>query len=600
LKIHMVKSGDTLYLIAQKYNVPLEDVITANPEIANPDEISVGMKVKIPVAPKLAAPVLEVIHQHTVLQGDSLWKLSKVWGVSLADMIAANSQLKNPNALLTGETVNIPKPGAAEIVHQHALAHAAMGKAHTGVIPSLIAKASTALKPITAQKPSTAVKPETSVMPAEMAPMPLPVAPPEAPPECPPVALPVAPPVMPPVVMPQVVMPQVVMPQVVMPPPETKPIYDHGYGYGYEYQANVNLFHQMPVPAVTALAPAEAQECPPEWGESLAGYGIGSLPGSIVGTIGSLPPLGGIPGMGGGIPGIHGMPGLGGMQGGHPGVPYGFPGELGGVQGGHPGVPYGIPGMEGGVQSGHPGVPYGIPGELSGVQGGHPGVPYGIPGMVGGVQSGHPGVPYGIPGMVGGIQGIPGIHYGLPGMAGGLQGGLPGTLGAIQGGLPGTTYSWPGMTHSHQNCNPCGGPQPWPATAVSPVSVSPAAEMVHPGAGYGYGYDYDNAGYGAAHMPPFTNAPTMVSPAAVQPGPGFAGYPTNLPVLPQASPVASVSNGYDDRREVDSLSLHSSDNEEGSFAKSPATNRKRVSKPKSKTVRFSNENRKVSLPWIKY
>ncbi|WP_233568201.1 LysM peptidoglycan-binding domain-containing protein [Cohnella faecalis] len=74
MKIHMVKKGDTLYLIAQKYNVSLEDVLKANPEIENPDVIDVGMKVKIPGPPTPA-----LLHQHIVQQGDTLWKLSKAW-----------------------------------------------------------------------------------------------------------------------------------------------------------------------------------------------------------------------------------------------------------------------------------------------------------------------------------------------------------------------------------------------------------------------------------------------------------------------------------------------------------------------------------------
>ena len=80
MKIHMVKQGDSLYLIAKKYNVSLEEIIKANPDISNPDAIEVGMKVKIPSPPKSA---IEVIHHHIVQQGDSLWKLSKAWGFSL-------------------------------------------------------------------------------------------------------------------------------------------------------------------------------------------------------------------------------------------------------------------------------------------------------------------------------------------------------------------------------------------------------------------------------------------------------------------------------------------------------------------------------------
>ncbi|MFF2156196.1 LysM peptidoglycan-binding domain-containing protein [Paenibacillus chitinolyticus] len=47
-------------------------------------------------------------------QGDTLWKLSKAWGIPLKEMIEVNTQLKNPSVLMTGETVYIPKKGHKE------------------------------------------------------------------------------------------------------------------------------------------------------------------------------------------------------------------------------------------------------------------------------------------------------------------------------------------------------------------------------------------------------------------------------------------------------------------------------------------------------
>jgi LysM repeat protein len=121
VKIYTVKKGDTLSGIAAKHGVTLQDLLQHNPGIQNPDVIDVGMKIKIP-ASKSPAPSGDWMHQHKVVQGDTLWKLSKAWGVPLADLIKANPQLKNPNVLMTGEIVNIPKPGwqaPAGGVHGH-------------------------------------------------------------------------------------------------------------------------------------------------------------------------------------------------------------------------------------------------------------------------------------------------------------------------------------------------------------------------------------------------------------------------------------------------------------------------------------------------
>ncbi|HEY8529251.1 MAG TPA: SafA/ExsA family spore coat assembly protein [Paenibacillaceae bacterium] len=139
MKLHVVKEGETLWGIAQKHGVSLDELIKANPQIQNPDVIHPGMKVKIPAA---AQPRPELIHQHKVKQGDTLWKLAKAWGIPLSTLIKANPHLKNPHVLLTGEIVNIPKvpghppqPQAAQPGHAPGYA-GAHGKADTSVKPA--------------------------------------------------------------------------------------------------------------------------------------------------------------------------------------------------------------------------------------------------------------------------------------------------------------------------------------------------------------------------------------------------------------------------------------------------------------------------------
>ncbi|WP_339292683.1 LysM peptidoglycan-binding domain-containing protein [Paenibacillus sp. FSL W8-0187] len=112
MKIYIVKEGDTLYELSKKYDVPLAKIIDANPQLVDPNKLDVGAKIKLPTEPvPVPGGSQPIIHKHTVKQGDSLWKLSKAWGVTLKEIIDANPQLKNPNALLVGEVVNIPSSG---------------------------------------------------------------------------------------------------------------------------------------------------------------------------------------------------------------------------------------------------------------------------------------------------------------------------------------------------------------------------------------------------------------------------------------------------------------------------------------------------------
>lgn len=166
MRIHIVKEGDTLYFLSKKYNVSLEKIISANPEIANPNQLTIGTKVKIPSAPVTTHPGGSILHQHKVVQGDSLWKLSKAWGVSLQDMIASNPQLKNPNALIIGETVFIPSGSSSapnvtttENLQEGNLVPPATGsQAHTG-------KKNTAPMPNYPQLPELPEMPEMPVLP---------------------------------------------------------------------------------------------------------------------------------------------------------------------------------------------------------------------------------------------------------------------------------------------------------------------------------------------------------------------------------------------------------------------------------------------------
>lgn len=115
MKIHIVKKGDSLYEIAKKNQVELDKLIAANPQIADPDKIEVGEKVKIPLANKpIPAPPSDYVHKHVVVQGDTLWKLSKKWNIPLKAIIDANPHIKNPSVLMTGDIVYIPNLTAGD------------------------------------------------------------------------------------------------------------------------------------------------------------------------------------------------------------------------------------------------------------------------------------------------------------------------------------------------------------------------------------------------------------------------------------------------------------------------------------------------------
>lgn len=44
---------------------------------------------------------------HRVVKGDTLWAVAKRWGLSLEELVALNPQIKNPNLIRVGEEVRV-------------------------------------------------------------------------------------------------------------------------------------------------------------------------------------------------------------------------------------------------------------------------------------------------------------------------------------------------------------------------------------------------------------------------------------------------------------------------------------------------------------
>ncbi|OGK17360.1 hypothetical protein A2774_04145 [Candidatus Roizmanbacteria bacterium RIFCSPHIGHO2_01_FULL_39_12c] len=125
-RTHTVVSGDTLYLIAEKYygsGENLTDIMTAN-HLSNSDLIEVGQKLVIPeVTPKF--PTTGTITEeaartekvgmkeeiYIVKQGDTLVTVAlQAYGDSYAwTKIAEANQLYNPNNLEAGTRLIIPR-----------------------------------------------------------------------------------------------------------------------------------------------------------------------------------------------------------------------------------------------------------------------------------------------------------------------------------------------------------------------------------------------------------------------------------------------------------------------------------------------------------
>jgi LysM repeat protein len=119
---YVVQQGDTMFSIARKFGIPLEVLIRANPQIRNPDMIMVGEIIIVPRGHREHHPDRRHDHRYdhhepgrryVVQQGDTMFLIAQRFAISLSELIAFNPQIQDPNVLVPGQIVHIPKSGGA-------------------------------------------------------------------------------------------------------------------------------------------------------------------------------------------------------------------------------------------------------------------------------------------------------------------------------------------------------------------------------------------------------------------------------------------------------------------------------------------------------
>ncbi|HEX2937401.1 MAG TPA: LysM peptidoglycan-binding domain-containing protein, partial [Ruminiclostridium sp.] len=114
---HVVKKGDTLWKLSQAYGASIQSIIDANPGI-NANNLQIGSTLCIP---EVATPPISPhacpsnSFSYIVHSGDTLWKLSQIYGVSVQSILNLNPGV-NPQNLQIGSTICIPTASTAPIV----------------------------------------------------------------------------------------------------------------------------------------------------------------------------------------------------------------------------------------------------------------------------------------------------------------------------------------------------------------------------------------------------------------------------------------------------------------------------------------------------
>lgn len=99
---YIVQPGDTLYKIARKFNTTVQAILAVN-NIPNPNLIYPGQLLEIPEEP--VPP--EKGFYYIVQPGDTLYRIAQTYNVSLTELIRVN-QIPPPYTIYPGQRIFIP------------------------------------------------------------------------------------------------------------------------------------------------------------------------------------------------------------------------------------------------------------------------------------------------------------------------------------------------------------------------------------------------------------------------------------------------------------------------------------------------------------
>ncbi|MCP5057592.1 MAG: LysM peptidoglycan-binding domain-containing protein [bacterium] len=125
--LHTVAPGETVWAIARRYDLTVEELVDLN-AIADVRQVSVGTELIVPGAPESILPELpepaaelerpdvaaapipaveDASHNYRVRRGETLWRIAQRHGIEAAELAAMNG-MQRPERLRAGRVIQVP------------------------------------------------------------------------------------------------------------------------------------------------------------------------------------------------------------------------------------------------------------------------------------------------------------------------------------------------------------------------------------------------------------------------------------------------------------------------------------------------------------
>ena len=124
--VYTVVKGDTLYSLSKKYGLTIDQLTEANPTLA--EGLKAGQNIKIPhvkaldkssdkSSKKIAKRNKKLFRNYIVRKGDTMYSIARIYGVSVATLIADNSDI-DPAHLAVGANIRIRRSEIGTVTEQ--------------------------------------------------------------------------------------------------------------------------------------------------------------------------------------------------------------------------------------------------------------------------------------------------------------------------------------------------------------------------------------------------------------------------------------------------------------------------------------------------
>lgn len=120
VKIHVVQPKETLYSLSKSYDVSMATLIKYN-SVLSQEGLKIGQELRVPI--KKITPVKETVislKKHKVVAQETLYGLSKMYGVGIEELKKANPQIEK-EGLKLGAVIEIPSTGVESVLQKDTL-----------------------------------------------------------------------------------------------------------------------------------------------------------------------------------------------------------------------------------------------------------------------------------------------------------------------------------------------------------------------------------------------------------------------------------------------------------------------------------------------